>query len=226
MHVDILKVPHHGSDNNLGPDFFERVTADHYVFSGDGEHGNPERGTFDMLVEARGEDGYKVHLTYPVDEIDTARQEDWEKEQGQGGRRERRPTAPRPRCGRTGRTKSTASRHSSRPIPHWRPMWRSSPRTARTSSISRGRWPAADFAVIPGHESQADHPETVKSLGCASRRTPLVGGQVPPLHPASRFRQNSVAARGGFAFRSLPERPPTEDPSHHADPAFDPATSC
>jgi hypothetical protein len=89
MHVDILKVPHHGSDNNLEPDFFERVTADHYVFSGDGEHGNPERGTFEMLVEARGEDGYKVHLTYPLDEIDTARQEDWEKEQGKEEKRKK-----------------------------------------------------------------------------------------------------------------------------------------
>ena len=45
MHVDLLKVPHHGSANNLDDDFFERITADHYVFSGDGEHGNPERET-------------------------------------------------------------------------------------------------------------------------------------------------------------------------------------
>src|SRR6185369_13698049 len=43
LHVDILKVPHHGSSNNLDDDFFERITADHYVFSGNGEHGNPER---------------------------------------------------------------------------------------------------------------------------------------------------------------------------------------
>jgi hypothetical protein len=34
MHVDVLKVPHHGSDNNMAPIFFTRVTADHYVFSG------------------------------------------------------------------------------------------------------------------------------------------------------------------------------------------------
>ena len=81
-HVDVLKVPHHGSDNNMETGFFERVTADHYVFSGDGEHGNPERATLEMLIEARGEDGYKVHFTYPVDEIDKARQDDWEKEQG------------------------------------------------------------------------------------------------------------------------------------------------
>ena len=50
MHVDVLKVPHHGSANNLDDDFFERITANHYVFSGDGEHGNPERESLEMLL--------------------------------------------------------------------------------------------------------------------------------------------------------------------------------
>src|SRR5262249_7490907 len=49
IHVDILKVPHHGSSNNIEPDFFERITSEHYVFSGNGEHGNPERETLQML---------------------------------------------------------------------------------------------------------------------------------------------------------------------------------
>lgn len=80
MHVDILKVPHHGSDRNMETGFFKRVTADHYVFSGDGEHGNPERETLNMLLEARGDANYTVHLTYPVDEIDVGRKADWEKE--------------------------------------------------------------------------------------------------------------------------------------------------
>ena len=35
FHVDLLKVPHHGSNNNVTREFFERVTADHYVISGD-----------------------------------------------------------------------------------------------------------------------------------------------------------------------------------------------
>lgn len=81
MHVNILKVPHHGSDRNMETGFFQKVTADHYVFSGNGEHGNPERETLDMLLKARGNATYKVHLTYPVDEIDKGRKEDWEKEQ-------------------------------------------------------------------------------------------------------------------------------------------------
>jgi hypothetical protein len=79
--VDILKVPHHGSSNNLDDDFFERIIADHYVFSGNGEHGNPERESLEMLFNARGSDPFVVHLTYPIDEIDVERKKDWEKEQ-------------------------------------------------------------------------------------------------------------------------------------------------
>jgi hypothetical protein len=80
--VDLLKVPHHGSANNLDNDFFERIVARHYVFSGDGEHGNPERESLDMLFKARGNADYTIHLTYPIDEIDKGREEDWKKEQG------------------------------------------------------------------------------------------------------------------------------------------------
>jgi hypothetical protein len=82
IEVDVLKVPHHGSSNNLDDDFFERITADHYVFSGNGEHGNPERESLEMLLEARGNAAYEVHLTYPVEEIDKERKKDWQKEQG------------------------------------------------------------------------------------------------------------------------------------------------
>jgi len=80
IHVNVLKVQHHGSDRNATPGFFERVTADHYVFSGNGEHGNPERSTLKMLADARGADDYTIHLTYPVEEIDVERKKDWDKE--------------------------------------------------------------------------------------------------------------------------------------------------
>jgi hypothetical protein len=79
--VDVLKVPHHGSANNLTQNFFERIIARHYVFSGNGEHGNPERETMDMLRKARGDGDYRIHLTYSVKEIDAGRKADWEKEQ-------------------------------------------------------------------------------------------------------------------------------------------------
>jgi hypothetical protein len=81
MHVDLLKVPHHGSSNNLERNFFERITADHYVFSGNGEHGNPERDALEMLFDARGGAEFTVHLTYPVAEIDEGRRKDWNEAQ-------------------------------------------------------------------------------------------------------------------------------------------------
>lgn len=61
--VDIVKVPHHGSDRNLSTDFFETFAAPHYVISADGEYGNPEMATLDMIVEGRGDADYTVHLT-------------------------------------------------------------------------------------------------------------------------------------------------------------------
>ena len=63
FHVDLLKLPHHGSDRNVETDFFRQITADHYVVSADGKHGNPEVSTLQMISEARGKDKYTVHLT-------------------------------------------------------------------------------------------------------------------------------------------------------------------
>jgi hypothetical protein len=80
LEVDVLKVPHHGSANNLEEDFFKRIIAKHYVFSGNGEHGNPDRESLEMLLAARGDDDYEVHLTYPIDETDAGREADWNKE--------------------------------------------------------------------------------------------------------------------------------------------------
>ncbi|MDB5578502.1 MAG: hypothetical protein JWR80_3678 [Bradyrhizobium sp.] len=98
LKIDLLKAPHHGSDNNVAPVFFERLPADHYVFSGDGEHGNPERATLEMLLQARGVDAeYTIHLTYPVEEIDIGRQKDWEEEQGkEKARKKKNPNTKKP----------------------------------------------------------------------------------------------------------------------------------
>jgi hypothetical protein len=93
MKVDVLKMPHHGSDRNMEKIFLERVVADHYVFSGDGEHGNPERQTFQMLRDARRDENFLIHLTYPLEEIDAARKEDWKKEQAK--EKARKMTNPR-----------------------------------------------------------------------------------------------------------------------------------
>jgi beta-lactamase superfamily II metal-dependent hydrolase len=64
IHVDILKLPHHGSDRNMSRQFLERVTADHYVISGNGEHHNPDKAMLVMLSEAtEGREDFTVHLT-------------------------------------------------------------------------------------------------------------------------------------------------------------------
>ena len=62
-HVDILKMPHHGSIRNMRPEFLQRVTADHYVISANGSDGNPDRETLDLLAAARPDDKFVLHLT-------------------------------------------------------------------------------------------------------------------------------------------------------------------
>ncbi|HYI11043.1 MAG TPA: MBL fold metallo-hydrolase [Thermoanaerobaculia bacterium] len=53
LHVNILKVQHHGAEYNMTPDFARRITADHYVFCGNGYATNPELIVLDTIVEAR-----------------------------------------------------------------------------------------------------------------------------------------------------------------------------
>lgn len=53
LHVDILKVAHHGAEYNTTIDFAERITARHYVFCGNGFQGNPEPVVLQTFVDAR-----------------------------------------------------------------------------------------------------------------------------------------------------------------------------
>jgi beta-lactamase superfamily II metal-dependent hydrolase len=53
LHVDVLKVMHHGSENNITPGFCERVTADKYVFCGNGFATNPELDVVDLIAKKR-----------------------------------------------------------------------------------------------------------------------------------------------------------------------------
>lgn len=71
LHVDLLKLPHHGSDRNVETEFFRQITADHYVVSADGRHGNPEVSTLQMISEARGKDKFTVYLTNREKRLDT-----------------------------------------------------------------------------------------------------------------------------------------------------------
>jgi beta-lactamase superfamily II metal-dependent hydrolase len=53
LHVDVLKIPHHGSEHNSHPDFCKRIIADHYVFCGNGHSHNPEPDVVDAYVNSR-----------------------------------------------------------------------------------------------------------------------------------------------------------------------------
>jgi hypothetical protein len=70
MEVDVLVLPHGGSDHNVSVDFFRRVKSRHYVMSADGTFTNPEVSTFEMLFEARRGDSrhFSIGLTYAPEE--------------------------------------------------------------------------------------------------------------------------------------------------------------
>lgn len=52
LHVNLFKLPHHGSDRNVTKTFLKKVTADHYIASANGKNGNPDYSTLSWLVIA------------------------------------------------------------------------------------------------------------------------------------------------------------------------------
>jgi hypothetical protein len=67
VEFDLIKLPHHGSQNNLASDFFERVKAPVYVVSGDNvKFPNPHPNTMNWLKQARGDDDYLIYCTYDL----------------------------------------------------------------------------------------------------------------------------------------------------------------
>ncbi|MEH3102637.1 MAG: hypothetical protein PGN12_01865 [Sphingomonas phyllosphaerae] len=75
IHLDVLKLPHHGSDRNIDRTFFDKVTADVYVISANGKHGNPDEATLTWLVEASREQGRrpKILVTHASPSLDAFR---------------------------------------------------------------------------------------------------------------------------------------------------------
>ena len=65
LRVDLLKLPHHGSNYNVEQDFFDTFPADHYVVSADGKYENPSLETFEYLFAARANDDrpFTIYLT-------------------------------------------------------------------------------------------------------------------------------------------------------------------
>jgi beta-lactamase superfamily II metal-dependent hydrolase len=63
IHVDLLKVQHHGSNHSVDIDFFKKVTADVYVISGNGKHGIPHPDALGWLSKARSGEEYNCYMT-------------------------------------------------------------------------------------------------------------------------------------------------------------------
>lgn len=65
IHVDLFKLPHHGSDRNVTKTFFKKVTADHYIASANGKDGNPDYSTLSWLVQVAKEQqrAITIHVT-------------------------------------------------------------------------------------------------------------------------------------------------------------------
>jgi Metallo-beta-lactamase superfamily len=64
LHVDVLKVQHHGSEHNLKEEFAKRVIADHYIFCADGLHQNPDTAVVEAIAASRL-GGPEVKSTHP-----------------------------------------------------------------------------------------------------------------------------------------------------------------
>ncbi|MEM9653112.1 MAG: MBL fold metallo-hydrolase [Actinomycetota bacterium] len=56
-HFDVVKIPHHGATANVSHEFCREVTADTYVFCGNGAHTNPELEVLWRIANARLADG-------------------------------------------------------------------------------------------------------------------------------------------------------------------------
>ena len=53
IHVNVLKVQHHGALANVETKFVKQVTADNYIFCGNGNHDNPEVEVVEAFAKAR-----------------------------------------------------------------------------------------------------------------------------------------------------------------------------
>ena len=53
LHVDVHKVQHHASEHNIDEAFCQKVTADHYIFCGNGEHENPDLRVLQAIADSR-----------------------------------------------------------------------------------------------------------------------------------------------------------------------------
>lgn len=69
LHVNLLKMPHHGAEGNNPPKFLEAVTADHYVFCANGKDQNPDPPVLE-LVAAQAKTGRKFTMHFTNGDMD------------------------------------------------------------------------------------------------------------------------------------------------------------
>lgn len=62
IHVDIMKVPHHGSERNSSEQFFETVTANTYIISANGRDDNPSLQTLEWIIGSRQDKSKKISI--------------------------------------------------------------------------------------------------------------------------------------------------------------------
>lgn len=62
LHLDVLKVAHHGSIRNHTAKFFKLITADTYVISANGKDDNPDFDTLKLIVEAAKTAGRTIEI--------------------------------------------------------------------------------------------------------------------------------------------------------------------
>lgn len=60
----LIKVQHHGSDRNVARSFFERLSADIYLISANGKHGNPDVEVLEMIVDTAPAQGRSPLLVF------------------------------------------------------------------------------------------------------------------------------------------------------------------
>lgn len=53
FYVDVLKVPHHGSDRNVSEEFFNTVFAEYYIISANGKYDNPSYSTLKWIIDSK-----------------------------------------------------------------------------------------------------------------------------------------------------------------------------
>lgn len=53
LHVNCLKIAHHGSEHNSKLEHYRRITADHYIFCGNGHSHNPDLRVVDAVIDSR-----------------------------------------------------------------------------------------------------------------------------------------------------------------------------